>query len=154
MIRLGISLAVLSVVSNGLFTAPMKVIPRWKWENIWLAFILTSCLVMPSAVVFATIGSPGAVLAQTPRVAVACVLGFGFAWSFGAILVGLSVDQLSVSLANSMVLGVSSAMGSIIPLTLPGVIRLDVRQVTLFAGEILMLVAIVLCALAARAGGS
>ena len=36
MVGLGISLTLLSGISNGLFTARMKVIPRWKWENIWL----------------------------------------------------------------------------------------------------------------------
>jgi hypothetical protein len=35
MVGLGIFFALLSGISNGLFTAPMKVIPRWKWENIW-----------------------------------------------------------------------------------------------------------------------
>ena len=36
MVGLGIFFALLSGMANGLFTAPMKVIPRWKWENIWL----------------------------------------------------------------------------------------------------------------------
>ena len=150
MVGLGISLALLSGISNGLFTAPMKVIPRWKWENIWLVFILTSCLVMPSAVVFTTIGAPGAVLAQAPRSAVASALGFGFAWGFGAILFGLSVDRLGVSLANSMVLGVSSAMGSLVPLILRGAIRLEARQVALFAGVSAFLAGVSLCGAAGR----
>ncbi|MGD0010768.1 MAG: hypothetical protein ABSE93_19765 [Terriglobia bacterium] len=34
MVRLGISLALLSGISNGLFTAPMKVIPRWKRRRL------------------------------------------------------------------------------------------------------------------------
>jgi L-rhamnose-H+ transport protein len=150
MVELGISLAVLSGLANGLFTAPMKVIPRWKWENIWLVFILTSCLVMPSAVVFSTIGDPRAVFVRTPPPALASALGFGFAWGFGAILFGLSVDRLGVSLSNSMVLGVSAAMGSLVPLILHGTIRLEARQLALFGGVAAFMVGVSLCGAAGR----
>jgi len=34
MVRLDVFLALLSGISNGLFTAPMKVIPRWKWRRL------------------------------------------------------------------------------------------------------------------------
>jgi len=88
MVGLGVSLAAVSGICNGLFTAPMKVIPRWKWKNIWLVFIIISCLVIPSAVVVATISAPGAVFAQAPRPALAAALGFGFAWGFGAVFFG------------------------------------------------------------------
>ena len=51
----GISYALLSGICNGLFTAPMKVIPRWKWEHTWLVFIVTSCLVIPFGFVVTTV---------------------------------------------------------------------------------------------------
>jgi hypothetical protein len=34
-IRTGILLAVLSGICNGIFTASMKIIPHWRWGNIW-----------------------------------------------------------------------------------------------------------------------
>ncbi len=63
----GILLAVASGVANGLFTTPMKLIPRWKWENIWLVFILTACPAMPALMVWATAPGAGAVLDAAPR---------------------------------------------------------------------------------------
>ncbi len=63
----GILLAVASGVTNGLFTTPMKLIPRWKWENIWLVFILTACPAMPALMVWATAPGAGAVLDAAPR---------------------------------------------------------------------------------------
>jgi hypothetical protein len=74
MIALGLTYAFLSGIANGLFTVPMKVIPRWKWENIWLVFIVTSCLALPAA------------------------LGLGFARGFGAVLFGMSKVARSCSL--------------------------------------------------------
>src|SRR5688500_9104575 len=102
--QLGIVYALLSGTANGLFSAPMKLIPVWKWENIWLVFIVVACILMPVAMVCGVDNLP-AVLETLPGPAVAAALGFGFAWGFGAILFGLSVDRLGVSLANSMVIG-------------------------------------------------
>ena len=34
MVILGFTYVFLSGLCNGLFTAPMKIIPRWKWENL------------------------------------------------------------------------------------------------------------------------
>src|SRR5882757_4223595 len=101
MIATGILFAVLSGICNGLFSAPMRVEKVWKWENIWLIFIVVACLVLPCALVFST---PGAwsILAASPRSALIAALVFGFAWGFGAICFGLSVDRLGVSMANSL----------------------------------------------------
>jgi len=112
----GVLLAVLSGICNGLFTAPMKMESRWKWENIWSIFIVTSCLAMPWIVVGATAPGFPRVLSGSPPSALSAAAGFGFAWGFGAICFGRSVHTLGVSLANSLVLGVSSALGSLVPL--------------------------------------
>ncbi len=51
MLTTGIALAVLSGLFNGLFTTPVELEPRWKWENIWLVEMVVSCLVMPTPMV-------------------------------------------------------------------------------------------------------
>jgi L-rhamnose-H+ transport protein len=151
MVTLGIAFACLSGSFNGLFTAPMKIIPTFKWENIWLVFIIVSCLVMPITIVLGTVGSPYAVLASAPGQAIAAALGFGFTWGFGAILFGRSVDRLGVSLANSIVIGISAALGSLIPLVISGNFRLETRQFLLFAGVLTFLIGAGLCGAAGRA---
>lgn len=134
MLLTGILLASVSGLCNGLFTAPMKTIPHWKWENIWLIFIITSCLVMPCAIVWTTIADPAAVIGQAPTPAVAAALAFGFCWGFGAIFFGLSVDRLGVSVSNSLVIGLSSALGALVPLVLRGGFHAGAQQMLLFAG--------------------
>jgi L-rhamnose-H+ transport protein len=147
---LGLFLAFLSGLCNGLFTAPMKIIPRWRWENIWLIFILTSCVAMPVVVVAATDVDVMQLLSESPLRAVIAALVFGFIWGFGAIMFGLSVDRLGVSLANSMVIGLSSALGSIVPLIVAGAIRLEARQLILFLGVATFLAGVWLCGVAGR----
>ncbi|HEX8985137.1 MAG TPA: L-rhamnose/proton symporter RhaT [Bryobacteraceae bacterium] len=139
-----------SGICNGLFTAPMKIIPRWKWEHIWLVFIVTACLIMPAALVFSMTGDPRPVYAAAPAAAVRSALLFGFAWGFGAILFGLSVDSLGVSLANSLVIGLSSALGSVVPLIVQGVLKFEARQIVLFAGVLVFVLGVALCGAAGR----
>jgi L-rhamnose-H+ transport protein len=148
-IGLGVLYAVFSGVANGLFSAPMKVIPVWKWENIWLVFILTACLVMPAVVVFPMV-DPSVIVAATPTRAVNAALAFGFAWGFGAILFGLSVHTLGVSLANSLVIGLSSALGSLVPLMIAGGFRAEPRVFVLFGGVATFIVGVWLCGRAGR----
>ena len=62
---MGVALAVLSGLCNGLFTTPMKLESRWKWENIWFTFILVACLLMPAALVFSSAGWSTALMRES-----------------------------------------------------------------------------------------
>ncbi|MFN7994963.1 MAG: L-rhamnose/proton symporter RhaT [Bryobacteraceae bacterium] len=147
----GIGYALLSGICNGLFSAPMKVIPRWKWENIWAVFVLTSCLAIPIGIVSTTVPDYARVFAQAPRSAVICAVVFGFAWGFGAILFGLGVDRLGVSVANTLVIGLSSALGSLVPLVLGGKVNvLERRQQVLLLGVLIFIAGVWLCGKAGR----
>jgi len=112
----GALLAVLSGVMNGVFTLPMRFLGRWAWENVWAVFITGACLLLPAAILALTAPSSWTLLTQSPTHAVLIALGTGFAWGFGAIMFGQSVSAIGISLANTFVLAVSSALGSLIPM--------------------------------------
>jgi L-rhamnose-H+ transport protein len=150
MVLAGIALALLSGLFNGLFTTPMKLESRWKWENIWLVFIVVACLGMPSAVLFSASATWFNVFTQAPRYAVLAALCFGFAWGFGAICFGRSVDAIGVSLANTLVIGLSSALGSLVPLLMKSEFHLRAKQAVLFAGVIALLAGVAVCGKAGR----
>jgi L-rhamnose-H+ transport protein len=147
---LGILLATMSGVCNGLFTAPMKLEKRWKWENIWLAFIVVACLIMPAVFVWGAHTNLAQVLAGAPRGAVIAAIVFGFAWGFGAICFGRSVDRLGVSIANTLVIGLSSALGSLVPLLMTRNLHVSTREWMLFAGVFTFLVGVWFCGQAGR----
>jgi L-rhamnose-H+ transport protein len=141
----GILLAVLSGACNGLFTAPMKLQSRWKWENTWLVFIVVACIAMPLVIVLSAVPDVTRIYTGTPQSAVLAALAFGFAWGFGAISFGQSVDSLGVSIANSLVIGISSALGSLVPLILGGKVRMSQQVLTLLAGVCAFLIGVALC---------
>ncbi len=146
----GILLAALSGVMNGVFTMPMRFLGEWAWENVWSVFIAGACLILPSGILMATAPRSWALLAHAPGHAAAIALGTGFAWGFGAIMFGQSVSALGISLANTFVLAISSALGSLIPM-----IVLSPHKLHESAGHILLAgigVEIVGIALCGRAG--
>ena len=114
----GALLAVLSGVMNGLFTLPMRFLGRWSWENVWSVFIAVACLLLPAVIVTAAAPSSWGLLTQAPGPAVTIALATGFAWGFGAIMFGQSVSAIGIALANTFVLAISSAFGSLLPMLL------------------------------------
>jgi L-rhamnose-H+ transport protein len=141
----GITLAALSGVCNGLFTAPMRLPSIWNWENTWFVFIAVSCIAMPLCIVTESVPHWLELIQRSPRNAVLAAVTFGFAWGFGAICFGQSVHFLGVSIANSLVIGLSSAFGSLVPLLLGGPVVLGPRLWALMAGILAFLIGVALC---------
>jgi hypothetical protein len=52
---------------------------------------------------------------------------------------------LRSSIANSLVIGISSALGSLVPLMLGGNVRMSQRIITLLAGVCAFLIGVCLC---------
>ena len=150
MVTTGIVLAVLSGLFNGLFTTPMRLETRWKWENTWIVFIVVACLIMPMAMV--SFSSPEwlRILSEAPRFAVLSAVMFGFSWGFGAICFGKSVHAIGVSVANTLVIGLSSALGSLVPLFMKTRLHVGMKEIVLFAGVIALLVGVAICGKAGR----
>jgi len=117
-VLVGSLLAILSGLMNGSFTLPMRFLGRWEWENVWSIFITSSCLIMPAAILTAIAPRSWAIIAHAPAHAVWIAIATGFAWGFGAIMFGQSVSAIGISLANTLVLAISSALGAFLPMLL------------------------------------
>ncbi len=151
MVTWGIALAILSGVMNGTFTLPMRYLGRWSWENVWGLFIAVSCLLMPVVVAVVTVSHLSRALTAAPPQAVASALASGFAWGFGAIMFGQGVSALGISLGNTLVLAISSSMGSLLPIMLLAPERLFQKQgEAIMAGTLVALVGITFCGYAGR----
>ncbi len=147
----GALLAIVSGLMNGSFTLPMRYLGRWEWENVWSVFILVSCLVMPAAIVTLTAPESWAVLMLAPQQAVWIALLTGFLWGFGAVLFGQSVSAIGISLANTLVLAISSALGSVLPILLLSPEKLfESSGKKILVGVAVELVGIALCGWAGR----
>jgi L-rhamnose-H+ transport protein len=114
----GAALSIFAGLMLGSFALPMKKVKVWPWEHTWLVFSLVALIVMPFIMAFVTIPDLSAVWAETnPRVLLA-VAGFAALWGIASITYGLGVKLAGLAIANSIILGLNSAIGSILPIVL------------------------------------
>ena len=146
----GLSLLILAGIMNAGFSLPMKFVRTWAWENTWLVWSVISLLVLPALLAVATIPALGSVLHGADS-AVWTVAVCGCAWGVAQVLFGLALERIGIALTFSIVLGLSAAMGSLIPL-----IHLDAQRllspagIVSLSGIVLVLLGVTASAIAGR----
>jgi L-rhamnose-H+ transport protein len=108
-------LLIVAGVMNASFSLPMKFVRSWAWENTWLLWSIFALLVFPGVLAFSTIPSFAGVLQANGGIVLLVAL-CGAAWGVAQVLFGLALDKIGIALTFSIVLGLSAAMGSLIPL--------------------------------------
>ena len=151
--RSGLGLFLLFVAGgmNGSFTLPMKFTRKWAWENIWLAWTIFALAIFPVGLTLLTVPRVGEVYAETGPGPALLAAAFGAGWGISQVFLGLAVDGIGMALSFSVILGISAALGSIVPL-----IRLHPDAVwqkggiMVLCGVALVLLGVGLAALAGR----
>lgn len=150
-LAMGALLAIVSGLMNGSFTLPMRFLGRWDWEHVWSLFIVVSCLLMPAVILSIQAPQSWAIIAHAPVKALIIAALAGFTWGFGSLMFGQSVSAIGISLANTLVLAISSALGSLLPLLLLTHHRIfEPSGQKVLAGVAIAVVGIALCGNAGR----
>src|SRR5579863_4282210 len=146
---IGIATLIAAGVTNASFTMPMKYARKWAWENTWLAWTLFALIALPLAVTIITIPNLSRVYHSAPPQTILEVAGFGAGWGVAQVFFGLAVDMIGITLAFSLVLGTSAAVGSLIPMLFLHREHLDVTTRVAILGAIaFVLLGVMLCAIA------
>ncbi|MGA8438237.1 MAG: L-rhamnose/proton symporter RhaT [Candidatus Sulfotelmatobacter sp.] len=147
----GIGVVTLAGILQGSFAAPMKRMPRWRWENSWLIFALSGLVIFPWIVNFATVPNVASVYGGASPSTLIKVFLFGLLWGVGATLFGLAISRVGMALGFALILGITSSFGSLIPMAiLHSEQLLAKRGLALIAGTAVMVLGLVFLALAGR----
>jgi L-rhamnose-H+ transport protein len=147
----GLVLVLFAGVMNGSFATPLKRIRGWKWEHSWLLWSVTGLLFVPAIAALATVPDLAAVYRTAGPQPVAIAAIFGFCWGISAVLFGLGVDRVGLAVGFGTIIGVSSALGALVPfLTLHGGSLATRSGVLLSSGIVLLLAGVVCCSIAGR----
>jgi L-rhamnose-H+ transport protein len=147
----GIATLIVAGVTNASFTVPMKYTRKWAWENTWLVWTGFALVILPLAVTFMTIPNLSVVYRSATLDTILEVCGFGAGWGVAQVFFGLAVDMIGITLAFSIVLGTSAAVGSLVPM-----VSLRREHLNSSAGyavlgaNALVLLGVALCAVAGR----
>jgi L-rhamnose-H+ transport protein len=148
----GILLALLAGILNGSFAAPTKYTGRWKWENIWAIWAVVAFFVVPWFLAILTVPHLFAVYSGANVRTPLTVIGFGAAYGIAAVCFGLGVEAIGIALNFAIALGLSTAVGSLVPLlSLHPEQMFTPKGLTVEAGIGVVLLGIIVCAAAGRA---
>ena len=147
----GILLLLIAGAMNGSFALPMKFTRQWAWENTWLIWTAYALVLFPVFLTLATVPTLPAVYGSVDGRVVLMVIGCGAGWGISQVFFGLAVEAVGIALTFSVVLGLSAAVGSLVPF-----IRLHPEKLltgqgfAVFGGVTLVLVGVGICAVAGR----
>ena len=147
--ELGFLIILIAGFMEGNFAIPMKYMPRWNWENLWLAYSFFGLLVLPWAVAVITVPQFLMLYGQASPKEIWMPFLFGALWGVGNVLCGLGVALVGSGLGISIVVGLSAALGTLVPLL---TLNLDVvfsrRGILILAGVAVMIIGVLVCAIA------
>lgn len=147
----GLLLLLVAGIMNASFTVPMKFTRNWAWENTWLAWSFFALVLLPPVVTLATVPHLGDVYRDAGGGPILLAAAFGAGWGIAQVFFGLAIDAIGIALAFSIVLGISAAVGSLLPL-----LRLQSDKLFTAAGGgvivgvLLVVIGVSICAVAGR----
>ncbi|MBE9465099.1 L-rhamnose/proton symporter RhaT [Dyadobacter subterraneus] len=112
---LGVLFHFIGGFASGSFYIPYKKVKGWAWETYWIVGGLFSWLIVPPLAAYLTIPDYMDIIAHTDGGVLFLTYFFGVLWGIGGLTYGLGVRYLGVSLGSSIILGLCSVFGALIP---------------------------------------
>lgn len=101
--------------ASGSFYIPYKKVKGWAWESYWIVGGIFSWLIVPPLAAYLTIPHFGEIIQHTSGAILGLTYFFGILWGIGGLTYGLGVRYLGVSLGSSIILGLCSVFGALVP---------------------------------------
>ena len=146
-----IALLIVGGIMMASSVVPMKYATKWRWENIWLLYVMFAQVVFPLILIVFTVPHVQGVYGGPHRSAMANALLFGLGWGVGNVLAGVGYAMLGVGLGLSIVLGLTASAGTLVPLAVLFPQRLmSTGALALYVGVGIMLAGLLMSAQAGR----
>ncbi|QIA07634.1 L-rhamnose/proton symporter RhaT [Draconibacterium halophilum] len=110
---LGIIFHSLGGMASGSWYMPYNWVNKWRWEIYWIVGGIFSWLIMPYLAVVLTIPDWQGILQSAQGPVIRNTFIMGLLWGVGGLTYGLAIRYLGMSLGNSVLLGITSVVGSL-----------------------------------------
>jgi L-rhamnose-H+ transport protein len=114
-VLLGVIFHFIGGFASGSFYLPYKKVKGWSWESFWIVGGLFSWLIVPPTAAYLTIPGFMDIIKAAPGKVIGTTYLMGLLWGIGGLTYGLGVRYLGVSLGSSIILGLCSVFGAIVP---------------------------------------
>jgi len=141
----GFALILLAAVSGGAFAVPLKMQRRYQWENTWLLGFLFALLIIPLVVVTIFLPVWSSAIRAAGAATIMTAMAFGFLWGWGAVTFAVGITAVGLSIGYATIMGVNTAVGSIIPMLRRWNEAPDNAKVVILAGIALCILGVAIC---------
>jgi L-rhamnose-H+ transport protein len=119
---IGILLIAIGSLGAASFYVPFKKVKQWSWESYWIVQGVAAWLLAPwiAAWITAPPGTLMDIIRESPASAKWLTMLFGALWGVGGLTFGLSIRYMGIALGQSLVLGLTAALGTLIPTFVAG----------------------------------
>lgn len=119
---IGILLIAIGSIGSASFYVPFKKVKAWAWESYWITQGLAAWIICPWVFALLTVpsGTLMDIIHDAPTSAKWLSIMFGALWGVGGLTFGLSIRYMGIALGQSLVLGLTAALGTIIPSMVAG----------------------------------
>jgi L-rhamnose-H+ transport protein len=119
---IGILLITIGSIGSASFYVPFKKVKAWAWESYWISQGLAAWIIFPWVFALLTVpsGTLMDIIHDAPSSAKWLAVLFGALWGIGGLTFGLSIRYMGIALGQSLVLGLTAALGTIIPSVVAG----------------------------------
>jgi L-rhamnose-H+ transport protein len=119
---IGILLIAIGSLGAASFYVPFKKVKVWAWESYWISQGLAAWIICPWVFALLTVpsGSLMDIIHDAPSSAKWLSIMFGALWGVGGLTFGLSIRYMGIALGQSLVLGLTAALGTLIPSIVAG----------------------------------
>jgi L-rhamnose-H+ transport protein len=107
---------VVSGFFQGTFGLGMRKFAPLSWEAFWLLFSVFGMIIIPFIWTSSAVPNVLNLVAKVPSSNLIMAIIYGALWGVGAIMYGLTMNYLGVSLGNGITMGLASAVGTMVPL--------------------------------------
>lgn len=113
---LGLFIVIVSGFLQGSFALFLRYMKPLKWENFWGLYSLIALFLGPVLTAMILVPNFSKSLSSIPLTDFPLPILFGALWGIGSILFGLSVIRIGLSLTYTIILGLTTAIGTVLPL--------------------------------------
>lgn len=113
---LGLAILIVSGMLTASFPVPLKLSRAWAWENTWLVYASIALVAIPISIAALAVPNLQQVYSSVGLIGYAAPVLFGFCWGIAQLTFGLAIAAVGMAMAFAIVIGLSAALGSFIPL--------------------------------------
>ncbi|WP_423129385.1 L-rhamnose/proton symporter RhaT [Gaoshiqia sp. Z1-71] len=112
---LGIFFHWIGGLSSASFYIPTYSMKRWAWHTSWITLGMVAWVIMPWVGGWLTTHDLFGILVNSDMSSLFWTYLFGVLWGFGGLMAGLGLRYLGIALGQSISLGVSAVVGTLVP---------------------------------------